>query len=113
MIPPGVDPRKMDQLMRQMGIRQEEICSSRVVIEKEDGAIIIDNPSVIKITMQGNSSFQVSGDIRTVATISNDDVKMVAEQACVSEEKASEALKAADGDIAKAILSLQSGKENK
>lgn len=108
---PGMDPKKMAQMMRQMGIKQEEVTASKVVIETEDGNLIIDNPNVVKITMQGSSSFQVSGEPRVESTIKPEDVKMVAEQAGVSEEKAADALKAADGDIAQAIVTLQDSKE--
>ena len=46
---PGLDPKKMQAMMKQMGISNEEINASRVIIEKADGNIIIDNPNVVKI----------------------------------------------------------------
>jgi len=106
-MPPGMDPRKMQQLMKQMGIDSEELSAKRVVIETEDGKLIIEEPQVTKITMQGNTSFQIAGKIRKEESISDDDVKMVAEQAGVSEEKAKEALKDCNGDIAEAIMKLK------
>jgi len=107
MMPPGMDPRKMAQLMKQMGIDSEELSAKRVVIETDDEKLIIEEPQVTKITMQGNISFQIAGKIRKEESISDDDVKMVAEQAGVSEEKAKEALKESSGDIAEAILKLK------
>ncbi|PIN83313.1 hypothetical protein COV61_03470, partial [Candidatus Micrarchaeota archaeon CG11_big_fil_rev_8_21_14_0_20_47_5] len=32
---PGVNPKQMEQMMRQMGIKSEEIKAKRVIIEKE------------------------------------------------------------------------------
>jgi len=107
MMPPGMDPRKMQQLMKQMGIDSEELSAKRVVIETDSEKLIIEEPQVTKITMQGNISFQIAGKIRKEESISDDDVKMVAEQAGVSEEKAKEALKESSGDIAEAILKLK------
>ena len=39
----GIDPKKMQAMMKQMGIKQEEIDAKRVIIEKSDGRIIIEN----------------------------------------------------------------------
>jgi nascent polypeptide-associated complex subunit alpha len=106
---PGMDPRQMQQMMKQMGIKSEEISAKSVVIETEDSKLIIDNPQVTKISMQGNESFQISGTVRKEENISEDDVKMVSEQAEVSEDKAREALAEAKGDIAEAIMKLKEG----
>ena len=44
---PGINPKKMQAVMKQMGIAQSEISASRVIIEKRDNTkIIIDNPIV-------------------------------------------------------------------
>ena len=61
---PGLNPKKMQAVMKQMGISQDEIPASKVIIEKsEGGKIIINNPSVTKIKMQGQETFQIAGDI--------------------------------------------------
>jgi nascent polypeptide-associated complex subunit alpha len=106
MIPGGMDPKKMQAMMRQMGIKNEEISSSRVTIDTPEGAIIIESPQVVKITMQGQSSFQISGVVRKEEKSSGDDIKMVMEQAGCSESEAKAALEKCGGDIAEAILSL-------
>jgi nascent polypeptide-associated complex subunit alpha len=110
MIPGGMDPKKMQAMMRQMGIKSEDISSHRVIIETESGSIIIDEPQVVQITMQGQKSFQISGTVRTEVKISEEDVKMVMEQAGCSEAEAKDALEKSGGDIAQAILSLSEGK---
>ena len=33
----GINPKKMQALMKQMGMKQEEIETSKVIIEKTDG----------------------------------------------------------------------------
>ena len=38
---PGINPKKIQEMMRSMGIKQEDIEASRVIIECEDKNIII------------------------------------------------------------------------
>ncbi len=111
MIPGGMDPKKMQALMRQMGIKSEEISASKVTIETSSGAIIIEEPQVTKITMQGQASFQIAGNVRVEEKSSAEDIRMVMEQAGCSEEEAKAALEKSGGDIAEAILSLSESKE--
>ena len=39
---PNLDPKKMQAMMRQLGIAQEELDAKRVIIETDDKKIIID-----------------------------------------------------------------------
>ena len=61
---PGLNPKKMQAMMKQLGIKQEDINAERVIIEKSDGKIIIEEPSVVKVNMQGQETFQISGNVR-------------------------------------------------
>ena len=105
----GLNPKKMQQVMKQMGISQEEIDASRVIFEKNNNSkIIIENPSVTKIKMQGQDSFQIMGDIKEESEelkISEEDIKRVMEKTNCSEQKARETLEKT-GDLAEAILEL-------
>ena len=109
---PNLDPKKMQALMRQMGINQEEIDAVRVIIEKEDGKIIIENPNVIKIDMKGQENFQISGDVREVneeseEDSSEEDVKILMEKCNCSEEDAINALKKSNGDLTEAMMEFK------
>jgi len=110
---PGLDPKKMQAMMRQMGIKQEEISANRVVIEQDDGKIIINNPSVLKVDMQGNINFQISGNIeeekeseKSSEEKLKEDIKTIVEQTGVSSDIAAIELEKNDGDIAATIISL-------
>jgi len=100
-----MNPKKMQGLMKQMGINQDEIEADRVVIEKGDGNIVIENPKVMKITMQGQESFQVTGDIKEEEGFNEGDVKMIMEKTGKSEDEAKKALEETS-DIAEAIVKL-------
>lgn len=108
---PGLNPKKMQAMMKQMGMAQEEIEATRVIIEKPEGKIIIENPSVSKINMQGNVNFQISGDIvgqeqesDTIEKLKEDIQTIVAQAGCTEEEAAIELEKT--GDIVESIINL-------
>jgi nascent polypeptide-associated complex subunit alpha len=105
---PGINPKQMQAVMKQMGMSQTDISASRVIIEKESGdKIVINNPSVVKIKMQGQESFQISGDISEESgeNFSENDIKVVMEKVGCSEKEARNAL-GETGDLAEAILKL-------
>ena len=105
----GLNPKKMQAMMKQLGMAQEEIDASKVIIEKPDNTkIIIENPSVTKINVQGQENFQISGDIKEEGEhgISEEDIKTVIEKTNSTEEEAKKALKNSGGDLAEAILKL-------
>jgi len=108
---PGMNPRKVQQMMKQMGIQQQDIPAIEVIIKTRDKEIVITNPSVAKVNMMGQETFQISGEVheRSISTtpdISEEDVKTVMDQVSVSEEKAREAIEEANGDLAEAIMNL-------
>ena len=105
-----IDPRKLQGMMSKLGIKQEEIEAERVIIEQKDKDIVIDNPSVVKVSMSGNESFQISGIVKEREKegggVAEEDIKTVMEKTSCSREEAEKALEQAGGDLAEAILSL-------
>lgn len=104
---PGMNPRQLQAAMKKLGIKQEEIDASEVIIKTKDKDLIIKNPQVSKVNMMGQETLQIIGDIEEQSRVDEDDIKTVAEQANVSEKKAKEALEKNNGDLAAAILSLK------
>lgn len=106
----GINPKKMQAMMKQMGIDQDEIDASRVIIEKtDDSKIVINNPSVTKVNMQGQTNFQISGEISEESgeeDKSDEDIKTIIEKTGVSEDEAKKALDDANGDLTEALLTL-------
>ena len=130
-----MNPRKIKQMMKQMGIDVEELDAERVVIETADGDdLVFDGAQVTKMDAQGQETYQIVGSPDEVADagaggatavggddaddpalddaddgdeIPEEDVKLVAQQAGVSKEAAREALEAANGEPARAISDLQ------
>ena len=117
----GLNPKKMQAVMKQMGINQDDIPASKVTIETEEGNIIINNPSVTKLNMQGQTSFQISGDIseendeseeseneeESETDRQEEDIKTIMEKAHCLEDEARLVLEKANGDLTEALLSLE------
>ena len=112
-MPSGRDALRM---MQKMGMDTKSIDDVLdVTIRTSDRKIIIEEPSVMSIVMQGQNMYQVTGgtvreekitsEVRV--TIPEEDVKMVAEQANVSIDDAKKALEGSSGDLAEAIVSLK------
>jgi nascent polypeptide-associated complex subunit alpha len=102
-----------------LNVDVEEIRAHRLVIEAEDGKVYeMESPQavlLVKLPMkaymvQAIGSLSVSEKREEHVEISEEDVRLVAEQAGVSIEEAREALREAGGDIAAAIMLLQERK---
>ncbi|MDH5443007.1 MAG: nascent polypeptide-associated complex protein [Candidatus Hadarchaeaceae archaeon] len=111
MFPKRIDRRQMERAMRQMGVKMDELEGVReVVIKLADREIVISNAQVTRTEMAGQRSYQVSGqefERKPEFEPSEDDVKLVMEQAGVEREAAMQVLKETGGDIAEAILKLK------
>jgi nascent polypeptide-associated complex subunit alpha len=128
----GMNPRKMKQMMKQMGIDVTELDAEEVVIRTADEELVFADVQVTRMDAQGQETYQVVGEpeVRDAGSesapadtgtddaesgsddggetaIPADDVAIVAQRAGVSEDAARDALSAADGDLAAAIDRLE------
>ena len=72
---PGLNPKNMEKMMKQMGIKQEDIDADEVIIKSSEGNLVIKNPKVTKINMQGHETFQISGDVHE--EMNEEDIKTI------------------------------------
>ena len=105
---PGFNKKQLEQAMKQMGVKQENIEAEKVIIKTRDKNLVIENPEVTKINMMGQESLQITGKIteEDLEKFNKDDVKTVMEQTGCSEKEAVEALEETE-DIAEAIIKLK------
>ncbi len=109
---PGMNPKQMEKAMKKLGIAQQEVNATEVIIKCDDKVITLSNPQISKMNMMGQMTYQISGDesvseVDTAPDIDDEDIKTVMEQANVDEATAKEALQITKGDIAEAILGLK------
>ena len=111
----GLDPRKMEQMMQQMGIDVDEIDAEEVVIRTADHDLVFEDPDVTKMDARGQETYQVigsptereRGESEEPAGIPEGDVEIVAGRTGASEAEARAALEANDGDLAAAVEELE------
>lgn len=115
--PGKIDPRMMQQAMKRMGVEEKEIPNvQEVIIRCADKDIVIAPAAVSKVKMMGNESWQITGNATekardTKPTISEEDVETVMEQTGADADTAREAIAAANGDLAVAIMELSKKEE--
>ena len=111
--------------MKQMGMNMNELSDiKRVILQGDDKEIVIEGPSVTSVNVQGTKMYQVAGGRETERkagtapaieaapeekplVLPEEDILLVAQQANVSMDKARAALENSDGDLAQAIIKLQ------
>ncbi len=126
----GMNPRKMKQMMKQMGIDVTELDAEEVIIKTAETELRFSDPQVTRMDAQGQETYQIIGEpTETDRTelesssepesasasqadsstegIPQEDVALVAERASVTQEDAREALNTTDGDLAAAIAELE------
>jgi nascent polypeptide-associated complex subunit alpha len=111
-----VNPREARRMMQRMGMSMDAVADvEQVVIRTSNKEISIEEPEVAVLEVQGQKIFQVTGGkITEKATerkplgIAEEDARLVADQTGKSLDEARRALEESGGDLAKAILLLQS-----
>lgn len=104
-----LNPRDMAKAMQRMGITQQEIEAQQVIIRCNDKDIVIAEPQVAKVNMMGQETYQITGraiEQKRETEIKQEDIQTVIEQTGATKEKAQQAIKEANGDLAEAILKL-------
>ena len=111
-----VNPREAKRMMQRMGMSMDAVADvQEVVIRTNSKEIKIEEPEVAILDVQGQKIFQVTGGKITEKAaerkqpgVAEEDVRLVADQTGKSLEEARKALEECQGDLAKAILLLQS-----
>jgi len=116
-----MNPREQRRMMQRMGMNMDSVPDvEQVVIKTGSKDITIEQPEVAILEMQGQKIFQVIGGKVTEKapehtgstvvkfSVSKEDVQLVSDQTGKSVDEARQALEECEGDLAKAILFLQS-----
>jgi len=108
-----LNQREIEKMARRMGIQTSPVEAKEVIIRTEDSDIVIANPQVSKINMMGQETWQIVGEARERPRqqFTGDDIDMVVNQTGASRSEVAEALEAAHGDLAEAILKLKGKKK--
>ena len=115
----GLDPSKMQQMMKQMGIDIDELDVEEVIIRTTDEELVFTDADVQRMDAQGQETYTVVGTPESRDAdeaelesgddddgIPQEDVETVADRAGVSEDAARQALQDNDGMPLDAIKDL-------
>lgn len=112
--------REMRRMLQKMGVEVKEVPNVKLVrIITDNSEIVISEPSVSQVSMQGTVTFEIAGGKIEIkqgsaneagSEIKEEDIMLVAAQSGASKEEALRALQESNGDIALAILKLQEKK---
>ncbi|HDS45606.1 MAG TPA: nascent polypeptide-associated complex protein [Methanomicrobia archaeon] len=116
----GLNPKLLNQQMKQLGISLEELTDvEQVVIRTADYELIFEDAAVTVMDTQGAKMYQITGtpikrpraeaEAVPELSISAEDVAIVMDKAGCSEEEARAALTETNGDLAEAIFRLAEG----
>ncbi len=114
-----MNPRETRRMMQRMGMSMDNVQDvTQVIIKTNNKDIVIEQPEVAILNMQGQKIYQVIGGTITEKApergatakpaVAEEDVQLVADQTGKSVDEARKALEECEGDLAKAILLLQS-----
>lgn len=109
-----ISPRELKRQARRMGLSMGQMPDVlEVIFRTGTKEIIIENPEVAVLDLRGQKIFQVTGErireqtVEKRIAIPEEDIRLVADQTGKSMEEAKRALEETEGDLAKAILLLQ------
>ena len=122
-----MDSRKARRMMKQMGMNMNELTFvKRVILQGDTKEIVLEGAQVTSIVVQGTKMYQVAGGkeierpVQAAGAapaaepeevpelvIPEEDILLVAQQANVSVDRARVALEESEGDLAQAIIKLQ------
>ncbi|VUT27917.1 MAG: Nascent polypeptide-associated complex protein [Candidatus Syntrophoarchaeum sp. GoM_oil] len=106
----GVNPKKMKQMMKQMGVSLDELDDVKeVIIRMADRELVFSDAVVTVMNAQGTTLYQVVGtpeERSAGVSISDEDLQIVMEKTGATSEEAKEALESVNGDLVEAIMKL-------
>lgn len=110
MMPRGMNPKQMNQMMRKLGINVKDIKNvEKVIIITDEKEYVFNQAEVTIMNAQGQKTYQVVGNPtihQRKEEIPQQDIDLIVEQTGKTAQEAKEALEASNGDIAEAIMKL-------
>ncbi len=122
----NLSPKKLDQMMKQVGLSVEEMNDvEEVVIKTADAELVFEDASVTIMDAQGSKMYQITGtpvkrpkrelapeqEEEHEVSISAEDVEIVVEKAGCGAKEAKATLIETRGDLAEAISQLCENEE--
>ena len=107
------DPKKIEQMMKKLNMKVQQIPAELVIIKTKEKNIIISKPEIMLADMMGREVYQISGEVSESSAVNEDDVKMVMEKTGHDRDTVVKKLEELNNDLAKAIVELKESSREK
>ena len=101
------DPKKVEQIMKKLNMKVQQIEAEEVIIRTKEKDIIISRPEIMLADMMGREVYQVSGEVSERTLVNEDDVRMIMDKTGKDRDIVVKKLEELDNDLAKAIMELK------
>ncbi|HIG97106.1 MAG TPA: nascent polypeptide-associated complex protein [Candidatus Aenigmarchaeota archaeon] len=101
------NPKMIEQMMKKLNMKVQEIPAELVIIKTKDKNIIISRPEIMLADMMGREVYQISGEVSESFPVSEDDVKLVMDKTGKDRNTVVKKLEELNNDLAKAITELR------
>ena len=101
------NPKMIEQMMKKLNMKVQEIPAELVIIKTKDKNIIISRPEIMLADMMGREVYQISGEVSESFPVSEDDVKLVMDKTGKDRNTVVKKLEEFNNDLAKAITELR------
>ena len=101
------DPKKIEQMMKKLNMKVQQIPADLVIIKAKDKNIIISKPEIMLADMMGREVYQISGEVSESVSASEDDIRIVMDKTGKDRDTVVKKLEELNNDLAKAIVELK------
>ena len=101
------DPKKIEQMMKKLNMKVQQIPAEVVIIKTKEKSIIISKPEIMLADMMGREVYQISGEVSESVPINEEDVRMVMDKTGKDRDTVVQKLEELNNDLAKAIMELK------
>ena len=103
-----MNPKKMERLMKQLGMNVRPLAADEVIIKFGGYQIRITEPEVAVMNVMGKNVYQITGkEKKEVLEPKEEDIKLVMEKTGKDRKTVVEKLKELNNDLARAIIELK------
>ncbi len=103
-----MNPKKMERLMKQLGMNVRPLAADEVIIKFGGYQIRITEPEVAVMNVMGKNVYQITGkEKKELLEPKEEDIKLVMEKTGKDRKTVVEKLKELNNDLARAIIELK------
>ncbi len=101
------DPKKIEQMMKKLNMKVQQIPAEVVIIKTKEKDIVISKPEVMLADMMGREVYQITGEVSESVQVNEDDIRIVMDKTGRDRDTVVKKLEELNNDLAMAIMELK------